>query len=157
MTIRAQQIIDAIAALVTAQVQASGVKVYTHRRLMLDLEQDELQAISVDYGPDTVDDTSNSALYWSLSVPVTGIFIAPLESTVRIGLLQQRRDIHRAIMAAPANGIPFKITLGLSFVVNVLPLNAQEPEVDVSGENVIGALTSEYRVIYTTPINDPDP
>lgn len=157
MAHRAQQILDAVAALITTQVQASGVKVYVHRRLVLDLEQDELPAISVDYGPDTADDTSNSDIYWSLSVLATAIVVAAEEATVRANLLQMRRDIHRAVMASPAPGMPWKITLGLSFVINVLPISAQAPEVDVSGENIVGALSSEYRVIYTTPINDPDP
>lgn len=157
MSHRAQQIVDAIAALITTQVQAAGVKVYTHRRLMLDPEQDELEAVSVDYGTDTADDTSSSGIYWSLSVIATAVFVSAEEFSVRAGLLQLRKDIHRAILANPAAGMPWKITLGLPFVINVLPINAQEPEIGTSGEKLVGALSSEYRVIYTTPIDNPDP
>jgi hypothetical protein len=129
--------------------------VYTHRRLSL--PSLNLPAHSVDYGADQVEETATSGLYWSLSVMVTAAYAGSDESAVRAGLLQMRTDAHRAIMASPGVGMNYRLTLGLSFVVNVWPVTAAAPEIEVAGDTLVGTLSSEYRVLYTTPVNDPDP
>jgi hypothetical protein len=146
---RAEQIVDAVAALVQAKVEASGVKVFTHRRLSLAADQDELPAISVDFGPDERASTVIIGRIGSvLTVPITSIVQMPAEPEVKTELMRLRREAHRAVMADPK--------LGLStFVLDTTYGGAEDPEIEVDTENVIGALTSNWLIYYMMNVADP--
>lgn len=149
MTHRAAQVVDAIAALVRARVEASGVHVYTHRRLSLDPEQDELPGISIDYGEDRRSD-SNSVLGLIssvLTVECTAVVVAPLEAEVRAQLLELRAEIHRAVMANPRLGLP-------DFVSTTFYGGAEKPGFAV-GAQIAGELTSSWLVHYEMSLTDP--
>lgn len=143
MTHRADQVIDAAAALI--DTQASGVTVYTHNRFSL--FGAELPAISVDYGEDTPIEQVTGFIDSLLSLQITGVAVSPDEADVREELLRLRRDAHIALMADE--------TLGLAFVVTTTYGGANAPEIDTSGEVVVGALTSIWQVYYRMNLTDP--
>jgi hypothetical protein len=148
MSHRADQILEAVAAAVLQQVQAEGVKVFTHRRLTLQDDQDELPAISVDFGEDVPAREENTQFIDSiLNVEVTGCVAAEDEVELRQMMLHLRRQAHVAITADE--------TLGLSFVVNAAYGGAQAPEVDVGGDPLIGTLTAPWLFYYRMNRDDP--
>lgn len=147
MTHRADQIIDAVAALIETQVQPSGVKVYTHRRFSLAADQDELPAISVDYGEDTAVTHIAHAIDSLLNLEITGVVAASEEADVRAELLRLRREVHKAVMADE--------TQGLAFVVTTTYAGAATPELNVDGGNVVGELTSSWAIYYRMDPSDP--
>ncbi len=149
MTHRAEQILTAVRDAISARVAASGVNVYTHRRLSLDPEQDETPAISVDYGEDRRADAQTLGMIASLlSVEVTAIVADAEERDVRSRMLELRAEIHRAVMADPQLGLR-------EFVVSTYYGGASAPEVDTDGEQIIGALQSTWVVHYRMDLTDP--
>ena len=148
MAHRAAQVIDAIAALVLARVGPS-VKVFTHRRFTLDPEQDELPAITVDYGEDRKADSSTLGSITSLlSVECTAVVVAPLEADLRATLLELRAQIHRAVMANHRLGLP-------DIVSTTFYGGASAPGIDAEGEQLVGELTSTWLVLYDMSLSDP--
>lgn len=150
MSHRAQQIVDAVASLITARVQAEGVHVFTHRRLSLDPEQDEMPAISVDYGEDArAQSQTTLAIDSVLSVETTVVVSEPDEFGCRTRLLDLRREIHRAVMAGDRRlGLPV-------FVVTTSYGGANAPSLFAEGKNIVGELTSTWLVLYRMELNDP--
>lgn len=149
MAHRAEQIIDAVAALVLARVGASGVKVFTHRRYTLDPEQDDLPAITVDYGEDRRAESSTLNKITSLlTVECTAVVVAPTESELRSNLLELRAEIHRAIMANHRLGLP-------DVVSTTYYGGAAAPAIDADGEQLVGELTSTWAVLYEMSLTDP--
>jgi len=145
---RAQQIIDAVAALVRARVEASGVKVFTHRRFTLDPDQDELPAISVDYGEDRKAETTTLGSIDSvIEIQCTAVVASSLEDELRSKLLDLRAEIHRAVMA--------NHRLGLLFVSTTYYGGASAPAIDAEGEQLVGELTSTWLVLYEMSLSDP--
>lgn len=125
------------------------MKVYTHRRLTLDPDQDELPAITVDYGEDRRADSQTLGMIDSLlAVEITAVRAASDEAVLRSGLLDLRTEIHRAVMANPRFGIP-------DVVVSTYYNGATAPEFNVEGEQLIGALTSTWLVHYRMELSDP--
>lgn len=148
MTHRAEQVLDAVASLVRARVEASGVKVYTHRRLTLDPEQDDLPAISIDYGEDRRAESQYVDQIDSvLEVQCTAVVVDPEEKPLRQKLLELRREIHQAVMA--------DTRLGLEFVVTTAYGGASAPAVEADGEQLVGELQSTWLVAYSTSTTDP--
>jgi hypothetical protein len=148
---RAQQIVDAVAGLVRARVQASGVHVYTHRRLTLDPEQDEMPGISIDYGEDRRTDSQTTLMIDSLlTVECTAVVSETDEIDARTRLLDLRREIHRAVMADPRLGFGAQ-----GFVVTSIYGGAAAPSFGTAGGNMAGELTSTWLVHYRTELNDP--
>lgn len=148
MSHRAQTVLDAVAALVRARVEASGVKVFTHRRYTLDPEQDELPAISVDYGEDRKADTRTlNSIDSVLEVQCTTVVQSPHEDDLRSKLLDLRAEIHRAVMA--------NHRLGLAFVSTTYYGGASAPLLDEEGEYLQGELTSTWLVLYEMSLSDP--
>jgi hypothetical protein len=150
---RAAQILEAVASLVRARLDASGshsgVKVFTHRRFTLDPEQDELPAISVDYGEDRRADSSVlSAISSTLTVECTAVVVAPLEYDLRTKLLELRAEIHRAVMANHRLGLP-------DVVSTTFYGGASAPAIDADGEHLVGELTSTWLVLYEMSLSDP--
>lgn len=148
MTHRAEQIIRAAAAIIRARVEPIGYHVYTHRRLSLDPESDEMPAISVDYGPDEpVDEETTHFIDSELTVIVTAIAAAGEEESVREQLLAMRRETHVALLADDS--------LGLDFVVQTSYGGAGEPAIDVQGSQILGELPTSWVVYYRMNRNDP--
>ena len=149
MAHRAEQIVDAIAALVRARVQTTGVHVYTHRRLSLDPDQDEMPAISVDYGEDSRAESQTTLMIDSvLSVECTAVVSEPDEFDCRKRLLDLRAEIHRAVMTDRQLGLPV-------FVVNTSYGGASAPSLFAEGKNIVGELTSTWLVHYRMELDDP--
>ena len=107
-----------------------------------------LPAISVDFGEDNPAQELTGGYFDSLlSCQITAIVARPEEQDVRTELLDLRRQIHKAIAADR--------TLGLSFVVNTHYGGTDAPEIDVTGDVVVGALMSAWNVYYRMNIADP--
>ena len=146
---RADQIIDAIVSAVAGQVSDTGVHVFAHRRLLLEVEQDELPAISVDFGQDERAETVIIGKLGSLlTVETTAVVARPDETEAKQELLNLRAEIHKAIMSAPRLGMP-------AFVVDTLYAGANPPEYDTEGDLIVGTYTSLWQVYYTMNSADP--
>jgi hypothetical protein len=134
---------------VLTRVQASGAKVYTHRRISLSLEQDELSAYSVDFGEDRRIDSQYLGMIDSeLAVQITALVEKATEHEARLALLEMRREQHRAVMTAPRLGLQ-------DFVITTRYGGAEAPEIGTDGENIIAALTSTWLVHYRMEPTDP--
>lgn len=152
MTHRAAQIIDAVTQAVSVHVP-SGVRAYSHRRLTLSGDYDELPAITVDFGEDQpVDGPGSSELEGLivslLTVNVTAIVADPDEHQLRRRLLELRADVHRALMS--------NLDLGLAFVLDTHYGGASPPEFDVAGDQLVGELTSQWGVRYEMQLDNPE-
>jgi hypothetical protein len=146
---RAAQIIEAIVPIVQARVTELGVKVYAHRRLSLDPTQDELPAISIDYGEDRrLEGSSLQAFDSVLSIEASAIVIGTEEASIRTQLLDLREQIHIAIMADPRLGLP-------EVVIATVPGDVIAPIIDVEGELLAGELTTTWHVRYRMNLSDP--
>lgn len=146
---RASQIVDRIAEVIGARVGPSGVNVFTHRRLSLSAEQGELPAHSVDFGPDEPEVENTTYIDSTLTVPVTFIATVAVEDELRRRMLEQRREVHIALMADP--------TLGLPFVITTRYGGAEAPEFSANdeGELLAASLTSIWLVTYRMNLTDP--
>ena len=154
MTVRAEQILDAISARILAEIGASGVAVYTHRRLSLQVAPNE-PAVSVDFGPEDVIEEANAEVYVAMTVMTTVNVAADEEATVRSELLRLGREVWQAVMTGYTAGMPFSLSFGLAFVEIVNPGGASEPQIDVGTEYVVGARTHSWRVTYKHSLADP--
>lgn len=149
MTHRAQQIIDAVATAVRTRVEPTGVHVYTHRRLSLDPEQDEMPGISVDYGEDRPAESQSFAeIRSALAVEITAVVSEADEYDCRTRLLSLRREIHRSVMADQRLGLPV-------FVVTTAYGGASEPTIGAAGRKIAGEITTTWLVQYETSLTDP--
>jgi hypothetical protein len=133
---------------ITAVVEPLGVRVYAHRRLSLAVDQDELPAISVDFGEDNPAQELTGAYFDSLlSVQIAAIAAASEETDLKTELLDLRRRIAVALMADR--------TLGLAFVVNTHYGGTEAPQIDASVDPILGELVSVWNVYYRMNIADP--
>lgn len=148
MTHRANKIIEAVASALESRVLRLGHKVFTHRRLSLASEEDQLPAHSVDFG---ADERAQSVFMGSidsvLTVKTTAVMSAATEQDLRLALLAARREQHRAVMADPKQG--------LDFIVTTFYGGADEPEILTDGESLVGVLTSSWLVHYRMNVSDP--
>lgn len=148
MSHRAGQVIEAVASILSARVLPKGHKVYTHRRISLASEEDQLPAHSVDFGEDQRAESKFIGTIDSvLTVITTVVATAADEQALRTLLLDLRREQHRAVMADPK--------LGLAFVVNTLYGGAEAPEILTDGEELVGVLASSWLVHYRMNPQDP--
>jgi hypothetical protein len=154
VTHRVEQIVQAIATVLTTALGPTGAHVYTHRGNTLDGEQDELPGVSVDFGELEVIEETEDELYWSLAVPITAVVKLPTESEVKTSLMALARQIHQAIMVSPGVGLPWRVTLGLTFVITVHPLGWDAPEYNAEGEEIVGKLTINWSVDFRTDVDD---
>lgn len=150
MTHPVQTILDECASRTEARVQPKGTHVYKHRGDTLDAEQDELPAISFDYGDDSPDDEQPLAAIRSvLTVECRALVKAPTEKEVREKLIELRGEIHRAVMADR--------TLGHGqFVIGIAYGGASAPEIDATGDEVVGEQVSTWLVRYGMGLTDPE-
>lgn len=153
MSHRAEQIIDAVVALLQASpsIGVSPENIFAHRSLSLSEDQGEMPAITVNIGEDSpVSDQGNDNLAFIdslLTVEIVGYFIAPDEADVKRELFRQRRYAHVALLADP--------TLGLPFVMGTQYGGASKPEIDSSTQQCAGSLEAPWRVPYRMNIADP--
>lgn len=139
---------DAIAEAIRARVESKGWHVFMHRRLSLDATQDQLPAITVDFGEDQPADSQLlDSLGSALSVMTTCRAVEAEESALRSLLLDMRVECHRGVMADRRQG--------LSFVVSTFYGGASAPEIDPEGEAFSGGLTSTWLVQYRMSLTDP--
>lgn len=150
MTHPVQTILEECASRTEARVLAKGTKVFVHRRLTLDKDQADLPAISFDYGEDTPAETQPLAAIISvLSVEATAVVKAPTERDVREKLIELRGEIHRAVMTDT------KLGHG-EFVLGIAYGGASAPEIDATGDEVVGEQVSTWLVRYGMGLTDPE-
>ena len=150
MTHRAQQIVDAAASALAA---TNAATVYTHRRLTLSELDFEIPAFVVDIGADLpLNDYgyTNAALIDSrLELQVVGVAQGATEAEIIPTLLELRRQIHIAMLAAADH------TLGLGFVLAVRYAGAEMPNVNVDGNRLAGSILSRWFIDYRMNLGDP--
>ena len=147
MTHRAEQIIVAVADLVSALVTPLGVHVYKHRRESLNAEQDELPAISVDYGEDLPADSQPlSAINSVLSLSFTAVVSAPTEAEAREKLLELR-EYTDGLMSDHMH-MAGQNRLELTWVYGIGYGGADAPEINAEGESCTGTLSSTWSIGY---------
>lgn len=146
MTHRASQIVEAIASALRVRAEPNGIHVYTHRRESLAAEQDELPAISVDFGDDEPTEGYLSSVDSGLMVVVTIIVKATRTEDVR-ALLLDWRDVSDDVMET-ARLSPDGQKLGLSFVNGIRYGGASAPDINPEGEQHSGALECRWTIDY---------
>jgi hypothetical protein len=149
VTHRADQIIEAIAELVRARMEPTGVHVFKHRRASLAHDQDELPAISVDVGPRGDPIGTQQFLDWTLIVPITAVAVGP-EEEARARVIAMQREVHIAVMETADTA------LGLAFVHQTE--DAGWPDgilVDVEGETPAYILEASWAVKFRMSRADP--
>lgn len=155
MTHRVEQIVAALASRLETALKPKGAHVYTHRGETLDGGQDELPGVSVDFGELEIVEETEDELYCTLAVPITLVVKVADEAEAKSAVMRLARQAHVAIMVTPAAGLPWRVALGLAFVITVQPLGWDAPEFDTSGEEVVGKLTTNWRVQFKTDVDDP--
>jgi hypothetical protein len=154
VTHRAEQIVDAAAAILAAHALLTGVKVVQHRVLSLSLDDQELPAVSITIGDDSAleeDGATNFAFLDSLLSLAFRIVVKVDdgdEEEDAIGqLLDVRRAVHVALMADQ--------TLGLTFVIDTRYGGADAPILDGISENMCGMMDCRWSVHYRMNYADP--
>jgi hypothetical protein len=146
VTHRVDEILDAVAALVSEVVVPLGMKVFTHRRETLDADQDELPAYSIDAGEDVPSDMQLRGINSVLDVIFTAVVAEPFETDVREKLLDMRARVdelmHQHMQALGQS------RLGLEFVYGIGYGGASAPETNSEGELCTGSLSSTWKVAY---------
>lgn len=131
MTHPVEQIQDAFADRVLAYVESKGRKVYRHRRLTLDPEQDELPAYSFDIGEDNPIQSPLAGVYSEISIGVAALFAGPVEQDVKAAAIDMRlkcEDVADIERLAPSGQ-----KLGLTFVHAVRWGGAGDLDVNTNG------------------------
>lgn len=150
MTLRAEQIIDAMATAIQGFASYTG-NVFTNRADSLSEAQGELPATSVDIGTDEPldeDGAVNFAFIDSLlTVETTMVARSTDELELKSTLFDMRRQVHRALMQDQQ--------LGLSFVIGLRYGGADKPEMNAESEFMIGKLVCRWPVHYRMNISDP--
>lgn len=150
MSHRAQQIVDAIATTLAASTTL-GASVFKNRRFSVAELDQELPAVSVNYGADaplSEFGVTNVAFVDSLlEVKVIIALRADSEDEVLTALLDRRVAQHVALMADRS--------LGLSFVMDTRYGGADAPEIDVSLDRPAGAIACRWFVHYRSNLSDP--
>lgn len=152
MSHRAAQIIDAIVTRLQSSTTlgVNAQNIFAHRTLSLAENQDELPAVTVNFGEDepgeyTMLDGSFSS---TLEIFTKAYVVGEDETAARQALLTIRAETHKAI--------DLRQTLGLSsFVLKVGYGGASAPELDTEGELCVGAQESHWLVTYFMNPADP--
>lgn len=148
MAHRAQQIVDAIASKLAANVNLRAA-VYTHRTLSLSEDERELPAITVNVGEDEPESEGAEQLNRitsALEAVIAAACVGDSEKEVIDSLLELRTQSHIALMA--------DTSLGLAFVWQTEYAGASAPQLR-QGERMCGTLTMRWRVHYEMNISDP--
>lgn len=147
---RENQVANAIAERLTDDLVGQA-RVFTHRRRTLAQEVGDVPALSVDLG---TDDESNDGeqtfdgFLMDAELRITILVLARSEPELieRLGTL--RREIHLAMRRRPRS-------LGETWIVSAMPTRAEEPEVSVDNELIIGVRTYRWLVRYAHSTDDP--
>lgn len=145
---RAKQIVDTVAELVLARVQASGTKVFKHFRFRADDEQDELPAVSIDYGEDQPSGGTLTEYESVLTVEAVAMAEGVDAEELHEKLMELRAEVHIALRADP--------TLGLSFVTTTEYGPVEKPDVSARGEKLCGVCSARWLVTYNLNFSDPN-
>jgi hypothetical protein len=137
-----------VAALVLARVEASGAKVFKHYRFKLDEEQDELPAISIDYGEDSPAGGTLNEYESVLAVECIAAASGVTGEELHEILMELRAEVHAALRADP--------TLGLAFVITTEYGQVDKPEVSDRGEKLCGACLARWLVTYNLDFSNPN-
>lgn len=149
MTHRAQQIVDAMVAIIDAS--PLNAQVFTNRSFSLQEASDEMPCVTVNYGADQPLDplgASNLSFLDSLlEVSTVAFSAADDEPAVTSALMAMRTAIHIALMA--------DVTQGLGFVINTRYAGALKPALDSSTQRILASLESSWFVHYRMNVSDP--
>lgn len=147
---RAEQIVDAVAAKITASTTFSG-SVLTHLATSLSEVAAEMPAISVDVGADEPADEDGadnfSFLDSLLTVDTTAYVRGEDEAEIKSALLDARRSIHVALMADRSQG--------LAFVIDTRYGGAEAPEITADADRMAGRQVSRWSIQYRMNVSDP--
>lgn len=144
---RAEQIIEAIASALRVRATPKGVQVYTHRRESLAAEEDQIPAISVDFGEDDPADSGFlSGIDSALAVVIGIVAKTALPEDVR-ALLLDWREVSDDVLGL-ARESPDGQKLGLSFVNAIRYGGASDPDINPEGEQHSGALECRWFTDY---------
>ena len=146
---RAEQIMAAVdtllAALTTTGSNVQRDQVYPH-------EEGALPAIAIQQGADVpVGDLQTAVIDWELTFTVIAVArVAATYTTMDSGVVttlnQIRKEVHAALFA--------DYTLGLGFVIDILPGAVSVPTLDGDGELPHGSLAMEFTVRYRSSRTD---
>jgi len=143
---RVQQILDAAAAVCIANPNLVALTEVNRIRSLAEEEQ-ELPALTINYGPDAPDESETfESLGSSLEMVFTAYCAGDTEQEVLTTLLQMRSQVHISLMA--------DMSLGLLFLWEIRYGGADAPIV-VQGERTLGALTCRWNARYQMDNGDP--
>lgn len=149
---RAEQIIDAIVTRLQASTTLgiNAQNIFAHRTLSLAENQDELPAVTVNFGEDNpANDYDEMAgeIGSTLEVFTVPYLTSDDEPSLKVALLAARTEVHKAIDPTA--------TLDLPFVLKVEYGGAVAPEADYTGELAAGSQQSRWLVTYHMNPDDP--
>ena len=150
MSHRAQQVIDAMRANITANTVMNWT-VYRQRIDGLDVSEMELPAVSVTFSTDLPFSplgAENLNFIDSLqTVDVVLVAEGASEDDVVIALMEMRRQTHIAVQADR--------TQGLAFVIDTRYGGADPPVLNASGDRFAGSMKTLWHVYYRMNVLDP--
>jgi hypothetical protein len=151
MTHRAQQVVDAMKAELSANTAISW-SVYRQRVDDLDVSEMELPAVTVDFSQDLpLSDLGASNLSFIDSLLTVEIVVVAeggsQQQQVIDQLMEMRRQVHITLMA--------DITQGLAFVINTRYGGAEAPILNNDADRIASAIKCLWHVHYRMNIFDP--
>lgn len=146
MAHRAQQIVEAVAAALTANADLRAQVEFNRVRSLSEVDA-ELDALTVNYGADTPEEADLESFRSSLEVVLTFYCTGATEREVLEKLLELRRQSHISMMA--------DFTFGLAFVWHTAYAGADAPALQMA-DRIIGSLTSRWLARYLMNISDPE-
>jgi hypothetical protein len=154
MAHRRTQILNALRTIIQAAASSTGVpsqNVFKNRALSLAEDHAEMPAICINRGEDQptseFGNDNLSSIDGLLTVTIVGYFVGDTEDEVVEALDEQARYVQSAILADQS--------LGLSFVIGSRYGGSDEPQLDSTGERIVGSLESPWQVHYRQRIPDP--
>jgi hypothetical protein len=143
---KVQQILEAAAAVCIANTNLVAL-VEVNRIRSLAEEEQELPALTINYGPDAPDESETfESLGSAIEIVTTAYCAGDTEQEVLASLLQMRSQVHVSLMA--------DMSLGLPFLWEIRYGGADAPLV-VQGERTLGSLTCRWNARYQMDNDDP--
>jgi len=143
---RVQQILNAAGAVLAANPSLRAT-VEVNRVRSLSEEQQELPALTVNYGADVPDESESfEGLGSAVEILLSAFCAGDSETEVLERLLELRSQSHLALMA--------NMSLGLSFLWEIRYGGADAPVLQ-QGERMLGAQTSRWSARYLMDNDDP--
>ena len=140
---REESIMQAIQTACTGLV-TTGSNVFRGRSYPI--SEGELPGLMIYGGPDTLQSQLSSGyIDWILQVSIEA-YVRTSAAVVDTLLTEIRKEVYTAIMTTPK--------LGLSYVIDTIPLQAYEQEIDGSGNKPIAKRRMEFAVQYRTSRTD---